>query len=60
MTEGGTLGQADPARAPPAPGDAEDSGRLGKRRLSNSSCPVPQHFPVLGRQGVWVGGCLGG
>jgi hypothetical protein len=27
-------------------GDAEDSGRLGKRRLSNSSCPVSQHFPV--------------
>lgn len=51
----GRWGQVDPARsgegssgstvpAPPAPGDAEDSGRLGKRRLSNSSCPVPQHF----------------
>lgn len=53
MTEGGTLEQADPARAPPAPGDAEDSDRLGKRRLSNSSCPVPQHFPV-----TWEGrGC---
>lgn len=40
--EGGS-GSAVPA--PPAPGNAEDSGRLGKRRLSNS-CPVPQHFPV--------------
>lgn len=43
---GGEGGSGSAVPAPPALGDAEDSGRLGKRRLSNFSCPVPQHFPV--------------
>lgn len=59
VTERGTQGVGGPARAPPARGDAEDSGRLGKHRLSNSSLPVPQHFAVTWEDGMWVVGCLG-
>lgn len=77
VTEGGSKGQADRPRsrggggegssgsavpAPPATGDAEDSGRLWKRRLSNF-CPVPQHFPVTwedGGEGRGLAGSIGG